>query len=504
MNIPSDDLFQLIQSLTKAEKKNFKHFASKQRGEKNYMRLFDAIDRQKEYNEAAIKKIFHDKKFIRQLNSIKNYLYHLISKSLESHHYSLDSQLKSNLHRIEIFFEKGLYSHCRKILIKTKEIAKKYEKHLVLIELSGWEFELLRAQSYQGKTKKETERFYKDAFRATAQYVNYKEYEQLSARMFSQIYNKGSARTDVDSKLYQEIINHPLLKAENKTMSYQALSRYYTIYSVYYLMKNDFTSAYSSIKKLVKLMEEHPHQMEERLQDYVAMSYNLITCQLNLKKYNEVMLTLQKLKAINTKSKYIKSRIFYTVNDTALNMCVNSGEFEKGIKYIKPVLEEIDKVGLSKNDKMFLYFSIFNIYFGTGNYSSANTFLSKIINDATTDVRSDLYCMARIMLLIVHYELGHEELLEYMEKSAHRYLDKKERLYKVESSILDFMRRKVPEIIATQDKIKAFNELKSELEKITKDPFEKKALEYFDFISWLESKIESKPFAEIIKEKAPR
>ena len=46
--------------------------------------------------------------------------------------------------------------------------------------------------------------------------------------------------------------------------------------------------------------------------------------------------------------------------------------------------------------------------------------------------------------------------------------------------------------------------MKAELEEISKDPFEKKALEYFDFISWLESKITGQPFANIVRAKALR
>ena len=67
---------------------------------------------------------------------------------------------------------------------------------------------------------------------------------------------------------------------------------------------------------------------------------------------------------------------------------------------------------------------------------------------------------------------------------------------------MNFIRKKIPKIITDKERIVVFKELKIELEEITKDPFEKKALEYFDFISWLESKIENKSFAEIVKEKA--
>ena len=43
---------------------------------------------------------------------------------------------------------------------------------------------------------------------------------------------------------------------------------------------------------------------------------------------------------------------------------------------------------------------------------------------------------------------------------------------------------------------------KAELKKFEDDPYEKRAFLYLDIISWLESKINNKPVADIIKEKA--
>ncbi len=502
----SDSLFKLIKSLTQSEKRYFKRFAliNSSKGSTNYIKLFDVVDKQNEYDE---NKIIHKGKFNgnNQLPNLKNYLYNLILKSLNSFHsgVSANAQLKEFLRAIEILFKKGLYDECEKIISKAKVLAEKYEKHLVLLELSGWKIELSRIYLYQGKTEDEIGNIYEEVFNVNEKYRNEKEYERLSSSMFMRISKQGSTtRSDADLKVYRDIINHPLLDTENKMMSYQAAYNYYTVYTAYFFMRSDFLNAYSYSQKLVKLMEQHPHQKEEKLEAYIAMLGNLIACQSYLKKHKEIFLTLKKLKEINTKSQRIKNRIFFIVNYTELNIYIDTGEFAQGIKLIPHIEEELDKIDLPKDDEMAFYYNISYIYFGVGNYRAARNYLNKIINDTTVDVRSDIYCMARIMLLIVHYELGHEELLEYMEKSAHRYLDKKNRLYKVETSILDFIKKKLPKVIADRERRAAFKELKTELEEIMRDPFEAKVLDYFDFISWLESKIQNRPFADIIKEKA--
>ena len=112
----SDDLFNLVRSLNKNEKRYFRLLSGLHAGEKKFLLLFDAVDSQKEYDEETIKKKFRKEKFIRQLTFTKNYLYKSILKSLESYHSSADSEIKNLLHRVEILFEKGLYAQCGKLL----------------------------------------------------------------------------------------------------------------------------------------------------------------------------------------------------------------------------------------------------------------------------------------------------------------------------------------------------------------------------------------------------
>ena len=63
-NKASDSLHRLIKSLTKPEKRYFKVFSSRHviGDQNNYLVLFDAIDRQGEYDEAKLIKKFKNVK----------------------------------------------------------------------------------------------------------------------------------------------------------------------------------------------------------------------------------------------------------------------------------------------------------------------------------------------------------------------------------------------------------------------------------------------------------
>ena len=54
-----------------------------QQGEKNYLKIFDYIETQDEYNEASLKKEFKKETFIKHLPSEKNHLYKLILGALK-------------------------------------------------------------------------------------------------------------------------------------------------------------------------------------------------------------------------------------------------------------------------------------------------------------------------------------------------------------------------------------------------------------------------------------
>lgn len=101
----SENLHQLIHSLSKPEKRYFKYSSRHIIGEQNnYVKLFDAIDKQKVYDEAILLKQFKKEIFIRQFSIAKSRLYDAILRSLDAYNSdsSIDSQLKNMLHYAKI------------------------------------------------------------------------------------------------------------------------------------------------------------------------------------------------------------------------------------------------------------------------------------------------------------------------------------------------------------------------------------------------------------------
>src|ERR1051326_636830 len=126
-NRSTDALFQLVKSLGKSEKRNFKLYAKRNSSSDDLkvVKLFDALDKLNEYDEEQLLK---RNKSIRkqQLSNIKAHLYKQILSSLRliKDENNIDIQLHEQMDYARILFNKGLYLQSLKVLDKMKEMAR--------------------------------------------------------------------------------------------------------------------------------------------------------------------------------------------------------------------------------------------------------------------------------------------------------------------------------------------------------------------------------------------
>ena len=120
-----DNLFQLVKSLSKSEKRQFKLYVGRLgvNTDSKFLNLFNFLDKAKTYNEISILEKSGIKK--QQLANVKAHLYKqiLISLKLSPSHQNVRSQIREQLDFASILYHKGLYKQSLKILEKAKEFA---------------------------------------------------------------------------------------------------------------------------------------------------------------------------------------------------------------------------------------------------------------------------------------------------------------------------------------------------------------------------------------------
>ncbi len=511
-NKVSTHLFQLIKSLTKPEKRYFKLYSSRHTiGDKNnYQILFDAIDKQSEYNEDAIKAKFEKEAFIKKFSIAKSRLYDAILRSLDAYHAnsSIDAQLKRLLHCSEILYKKTLYSQSFKTLRSAKKLAYKYEKHTTLLEIFMWEKMLIEKDNYTEIDEENLKQIINDDRIALQKISHFNEYWNIKSRLFYILNKKGKARTQEELEEFKEIIDNTLLKSEDKAQYYETKYLYYHIYSAYYFGIGDYSKSYKNLIKNVELIEDNIEMFKEEPNVYFSVLTNVIYVGSQLKKYDEVFLYLNKLRNLPEKmvihnNEDLDIKLFSSAYSIELTIHYLTGNFEKGIELV-PIIEEgfrLYKNKINNVRKAYIFFNIAILYFGAQDYSNALKWINKLLNDVDIDKTEDIHCFAQILNLLIHIELNNKRLIPYALRSTYRYLTTRNRVYKFENIVISFINKILK--IKDEEKLEnAYTNLLSELKSLKKDNFEKTAFEYFDFISWAESKVKRKSFKEIIIEKA--
>ncbi|MBC7865328.1 MAG: hypothetical protein IAF38_20300 [Bacteroidia bacterium] len=502
--IGSNEVFLLIKSLSRNEKGYFKKYSSKHTlAEGNfYVELFDELDAQEEYNEEKIKKQL-GKKRVKNFPSEKNYLYKLILRSLNEfyHNNSIERELRDLLNSVELLFAKSLYKQCEKFLLKAEKLALRFEKYSIQLEITDWRTRVIVAQAKFDELKNFIPESEKSKNSAIEKYKNLSEYRVLEGKMLMLTKTLGYPRTKAESEKYRQLIQTPVLRSKEKALGFWAQFHFYNIFNFYYDAIGKKDKLYEYRKKLIDFAESDKEKINDDQIRYLVALNNLVNIQDELAKDEEVYVTLDKIRSVKSRSAEIQIRIFTYVYTMLFTRNIIRGDFEKNTLILPEVEEGLRKYS-NKMHKEFLLairYNCFYTFFGTSNFSASLKWLNQILNDRYIESRKDIYSSARIMYLILHYELGNADLLTYAIESTKRYFKKQERLFRFEEFMLRFIEKIAPLSRRAEEK-KVFQELKEKLIEIKKDALEIQVVAFFDFDSWVEAKLSGKTFAETVRE----
>ena len=499
----ADSLFTLIKSLSKTEKRYFKCYALMHgKSESNYISLFNAIEKQNNYDEALIKKQFAGKTFVKQFSVTKNYLYHLVLKSMELYRQanSVDAEIRSLLNRSDVLYEKAMYKECTTIIEKAHTIAKKHELRNSILEI----LRLKRRVLWKMLDLKKIGPIEAEESDVLDTIKQNKLLGDLSGKIALNYFTKGKRGAQKD--VLKKYLSDPLLENEKQIKTFTGKVHFLQCHIFYNMFIGNEEKLFELSKKMALHYVSNPFMIQYDTYSYLVTLNNIISSCLWQKKVKELKFWIDHLQEAEKFARNKTSQIYYwQLNYHILNYYNLLGEFETSRQHCESkVLKKMEAYehGLNQKDLFVLCNSMANTYFGTGDFHSALTWLNKINNQITMQLEPDLRSHAKIFFLLVHFELKHFDLIPYLIKSTYRFLLKMERLTPFQKAFLGFLKQFLKKEFDRKQLQDLFILFKQDVEKIFKNKSGEQAFEQFDYISWLESKIENRPFAEIVKEKS--
>ena len=506
-NRSTDALFQLVKSLEKSEKRNFKLYVKRNSSsdELKIVKLFDALDKLNEYDEEQLLK--KDKSIRKQqLSNMKAHLYKQILSSLRliKDENNIDIQLHEQMDYARILFNKGLYLQSLKVLDKMKDMARINNQLTYLQQALFFEKKiegLFITRSMQQKAVDLS----KESDDTNSQLSLVNRLSNLALQLYGWYITHGHARSTKEVEELKKFLEDNLPEETKNAQGFYERLYLYQAYCWYAFIRQDFLQYYRYTQKWVDLFAQYPNMYDIETAHYIKAMHNLMGAHFDLRNAKKLREATEEFERFSHR-KVVKENeinhilVFVYLTTSKINSHFLEGTFSEALKYVPYIEEKLKEyeLFLDRHRVLVFYYKIACLYFGAGKNEKAIQYLNKIIN-WKVDLRTDLQCYARLLHLIAHYELGNFDLLEYLTKSVYRFMAKMESLSAVEEEMFQFLRRSFQ--VNAHALKPEFERLLEKLKRYENNPLETRAFSYLDVISWLESKINNVPVQEVIRQK---
>ena len=331
------------------------------------------------------------------------------------------------------------------------------------------------------------------------------ELSNISLQLYSWYIKNGHARNEEDRMAVDLFLQNNAMHLAQTDRGFYERLYLYQCYCWHSFITQNFLVYYRYCQKWVDLFAADEKMIGIETASYIKGLHNLLGAHFDLSNYQKFDETLQLLEdfmqsPVIQQNRNNQIQTFIYLYTSRINRHFMTGTFTEGLDLVAIIEEKLKEyeLFLDRHRVLVFYYKIASLYFGCGQPEKSIDYLNKIIN-LKVDLRTDLQCYARLLHLIAHYELGNFELLEYLLKSVYRFMYKMNNLSIVEEKIFSFLQSAF-RFSAKQLKPK-FELLLSELKPLEKCSTGNRAFMYLDIISWLESKIVSRPVQEIIRQK---
>jgi hypothetical protein len=498
----TDDVFVLIKSLTKSERRYFKLYAARQGSEdgSDYIQLFDLIDAMERNDEDAIRRELGQEKG-RYLPQMKYYLYRTILRALNQFHASSSNEAQINelLQADDVLYAKRLFGQCRKLLVKARKLAARNDSPIHLIRILLHEYRLAVLDPDCDHAREEVDAIFTELATAGQRTLLRFRYWRVQSLMF--IATTAADAGPGGTSWVDDLLNDPVMLLGEPEGDPFATLLYLFIHHHHAIARHNYADSYHWSRRIVELIESEPSFHERIAERYIPAQHNLCMAVVQTGRMEEFDREYRKLMALAAQARSANP----SFDDLTIHMLEPRAELARG-EFVKAasLLEPLEAQFRASCDSLRIGFSTyFNYlfaysYFGAGRHRMALGWIGNILNDRNVSTHEDLHCHARILNLLVHYELGNFENLEFYAASTVRFLTRRKKLSAMESLVIDMIRK----LLAAPEGPAARGILAQTLKKIreTGSPA-LEAVSLLDTAAWIEAKLTGESFATVVRRK---
>lgn len=497
----ADMLSRLINTLTKAEKRYFRLYTALQQGNKDYVNLFDMMERLSFKSTAELKQAFQQQYAGSSYEVCSKYLYKVLLDCLLHLRMQRHSTatLTAGILKCDILFERSLHEDALKQLHKAQTIASANEKQLLQLWAQQQEMQLLQQMNFPGITEEDLSQKQSDIQETMVAMQQIRQQTSLYETLRHRLLYRGSSRTARQQEAIDTLSAGMPPPVNNSATS---LKVHLLFQAHYHLVTSDYPAALQVFHKLHQLLETHPALFEDTPADHLLIIEGILDSLRAGKLYEELFSFIDKVKRLNGDSVYfsiMQQRLLFIYEAGAY---IDSGNFSFALtllqQYAPVIKKNILLMDISKQAEIYLYMAL--IYLGNEDINNAHNSLEQVLQSNLYSTLP-IYRTCRLVHLLIQYELGNYEYIRYETRAFRRHLQPDtKRSYLLERTVIKFLGNgEIPTV--TSYRTALWKKINASFEKIKADKYERQQLKLFDFSAWIEAKLKRKSLSTILQEK---
>jgi hypothetical protein len=483
-----------VQGLSKSERRYFNLNGLQHEGDRYTAALYQLISGANGSEENSLAKAFRKKFPKASYDSARKHLYKILMRSLRSYESekSTERRLLNTIADARILFNKGLPDLAFKEIERGKMLAQNSEQFMYYLLLAKIELQYLSVLGFPAideinlveKQERVNDMLYRELF------IN--RHASLYELLLHRYIHQGGTRSEgAVEKLNDLVLEEFQVSANVRYQTSQSEKLHLHFQSVYFLMTGEPDQALNEYYKLEALFSKNESRDDEDQIYYIYLLYGLLTCLHFLRKYDEMERFMHKLENIKVSSSglfNLSAHLAYQFRLAVLNDQKDYVSAEVLIKQSKS--KGVLNLPVSPNIRANTLIHSSITFFGLKDYHSALNLINEILALDARYLSATTIVLARLLFLLTHLEIGNDDYLVYAVRSLERKLKSDNELFKLEKTIIDFVKRWIN---ADQHKRNdLLSALHNDLHSISHDKYALQLLLDFDFAAWCRAKLGQK------------
>lgn len=496
-NIQKDQVFSLIKSLSKSEKRNFKLYSNRIQSESGlkFVQLFEAMDKIPHYDEKLLlQKLSNINKS--QLANLKRHLYGQILTSLRLIYIdkNIDIQIREQLDFARILYGKGLYMQSLKLLDRIKKIAEDHHQDILHLEILEFEKmiearHITRSRMIANKMENLLE---SSIHRSTVTYRN-NFLSNLNIQIQGWYIQYGHVRSSEEHKKFEAFYQSLLPDSiDLEEMTFFEKVNYFQAKFWYYYILLDFKEAQTYTHYWFEIFQKNPQMQRKDPMLYSRGLYYLLILQFMLKekdKFQKHLLVFEEFVQSEKTTWNMNTKMtgFVYLTLSQLNWCFLNERCDEVTQIVPSIIKDMKGYlpFMDSHRVHLIYYKIAGLYFLQRKYNEALEYINKVVIVPMDYLRNDLEINARLLHLLCNYELNNFDLIQdYLLPALEKSILKAKDSGHAQKAMVILMKKLIRQNTFLQKKI--IEDFSLNFPTIADDPYAVKELAYFEVPKWLQ------------------